>query len=100
MPNPARRNVQATTESSFWRQRWESIEPAACALIEDCMLCLIFLAALTIVFLGLSGLALLGYDPQRIDMFETIHYYAYLGVFSLFVVDLAIRVLLHTFKRK
>jgi hypothetical protein len=64
------------------------------------MLFLIFLAVLTIVYLGLGGLAGLGYDPRRIQMFETIHYYAYLAVFAMFMVNLAIRVLLHTFRRK
>lgn len=83
----------------FWRQRWENIETVAGALVEDCMLFLIFIAVLTIVYLALGGLAGLGYDPKRIDLLETIHYWAYVAVFGLFMLDLVVRVLLHTFRR-
>lgn len=102
MHRRARRDPRPATESpwsAFWRQRWENIKPAACALIEDGLQFLIFLAVLTAVYLGLAGLAVLGYDPRRIDRFETIHYYAYLVVFGAFMLDLVIRILLHTASR-
>ena len=66
----AQNRSQSATRSPFreyWKRRWESIEPAANALIEDGMLLLIFLAVLTIAYLGLGGLAGLGYDPNRIE---------------------------------
>lgn len=98
MANPARGNVQTTRERSFWRQRWENIEPAVGALVEDGMLLLMFVAVLTMVYLALGMLAGLGYDPRRIEMFETIHYYAYVAVLGLFMFDLVFRVLLNTWK--
>ncbi len=100
MANPARRTVQTTTQVSFWRRRWENIEPAVSALVEDGLLLLIFVVVLTVVYLALGMLAGLGYDPRRIEMFETIHYWAYLAVFGLFMLDLVLRVLLHTISKR
>ena len=100
MANSARRIIQKSTEDSFWRRRWENIEPAAGALIEDGALLVIFVAVLTVVYLALGMLAGLGYAPERVERLETIHYWAYLAVFGLFMVDLVIRVLLHTLRKK
>lgn len=63
------------------------------------MLFAIFALGLTFVYAVLGLLILLGYSPKRIDVFETIHYYAYLAVFGLFMLDLVIRVLLHTLRK-
>lgn len=52
------------------------------------------------LFILLGALAGLGYDPKRIETFETIHYWAYVVVFGLFMVDLIFRMLLHTFKKR
>jgi hypothetical protein len=97
--NPARARVQTTTQGSFWRRRWENIEPAVGALVEDGILLLIFVVILTVVYLALGMLAGLGYDPRRIELFETIHFWAYLVVLGLFMLDLVIRILLHTFRK-
>jgi hypothetical protein len=59
------------------------------------MLFAIFALALTFVYVVFGIMAWMGYNPQRIDRLETIHYYAYLSVFGLFMIDLVIRVLLH-----
>jgi hypothetical protein len=59
------------------------------------MLFLIFLFVLTVVYAGLAGLRLLGYDSQRIHTFETMHYWAYLVVLGLLLIDLIIRVTLY-----
>jgi hypothetical protein len=98
--NPARGKVQTATQGSFWSRRWENIEPAVGAFVEDGLLFLIFLVVLTVVYLGLGMLAGLGYDPRRIEMFETIHYWAYVVVFGLFMFDLVIRVLLHALRKR
>jgi hypothetical protein len=63
------------------------------------MLFLIFVAALTVAYLGLGILAGLGYDPARIELFETIHYYGYVIVFGLFMVDFVCRVGINLFLR-
>jgi len=56
------------------------------------MLFIIFLAILTIVFLGLGGLAGLGYPAKWIETLETIHYWAYLVIFGEFMIDVVVRV--------
>ncbi len=61
---------------------------------------ILFILVLTAVYLALGLLAGLGYDPQRIATFETVHYYAYLTVLGLFMVDLILRVLLHTVRKR
>lgn len=63
------------------------------------MLFAIFALGLTFVYAVLGLLALLGYSPRRLEMFETLHFYAYLAVFGLFMLDLVIRVLLHTLRK-
>jgi hypothetical protein len=99
VPNSSRRTAQ-TPERSFWKERWKNIEPAAGALVEDAMLMFIFVVALELIYLALGSLAALGYDSQRVGMFETIHYYAFLAVFLVFMVDMVVRVLLHAFRKQ
>jgi hypothetical protein len=84
----------------YWRERWNSVKPAADALIEDAMLFAIFALVLTFVYLVFGIMAWAGYNPQRIDRLETIHYFAYLSVFGLFMLDLVLRVMLHTFRKR
>jgi len=100
VPNPSRDIGRTPTQKSFWAQRWENIEPAVGALVEDAILLMIFVAVLTVAYLALGMLAGLGYDPGRIAVFETIHYWAYVIVFGMFMLDLVIRVTLHTFRKK
>lgn len=86
--------------SSFWSRRWHNLEPPLGALIEDGILLLVFVFILIVAYLALGVLALFGYDPVRVDTFETIHYYAYLVVFATLMLDLIIQVLLHTVRKK
>jgi hypothetical protein len=94
-----RRYLQDSAGSSFWKKRWDNIEPAASALIEDAMLFSIFVLALTLAYLAFGILAWAGYSPERIERFVTIHYWAYLSVFGFFMFDLVVRVMLHTFRK-
>jgi len=64
------------------------------------MLFSIFAVCLTFVYLVFGILAWAGYSPQRLDRFETIHYWAYLAVFGVFMSNLVIRVILHTVKKR
>ena len=64
------------------------------------MLFAIFAVGLTFAYLLFGIPAALGYNSQRIDRLETIHYWAYLVVFGMFMLDLVIRVMLHTFRRR
>jgi hypothetical protein len=98
-----RRQAQVPAERSFWsfwRERWDNIAPAATALIEDAMLFAIFAVCLTFVYIVFGILAWAGYSPERIERFVTIHYWAYVTIFGLFMFDLVFRVVLHTFRGK
>jgi hypothetical protein len=81
----------------FWKQRWTNIEPVAAALIEDCMLFLLIIAILSITYYALGILAGLGYKQERVERIETIHYWAYLTVFTTMMADFVVRVTLHLF---
>ena len=74
----ARRQVQTPPEGSFWAQIWKNVETPLAALVQDTILLLAALAALSILYLALGLIAGLGYDSQRIEVFETVHYYGYL----------------------
>jgi hypothetical protein len=76
----------------FWKQVWEDIRPAARALAGDVAIFLIALGALAVVYLGLRGLGVLGYDPRRLEVFETIHYWAYFVVLAILLIDLILKV--------
>jgi len=97
---PPRKSNQPGTQRPFWRQRWENIEPVVGALVEDFIIFLILITGLSFAYLLLGLLAALGYDSKRIEMFESIHYWAYLTVFSFTMMGFVIRITLHTFRRK
>jgi hypothetical protein len=59
------------------------------------MLLCILLAGLTISFLALGTLAGFGYPPERVELFETLHYWAYLAVFVVFLADTLRTVIFH-----
>jgi hypothetical protein len=88
-----------TPKTSYWVKRWKNIEKPASALIEDFMLFAILLAVLTLSFLGLGALAALGYPAQRVETFETLHYYAYLSVLTTFLIDMVSRIVIHVFRK-
>jgi hypothetical protein len=99
--NPARQaTIQPPPPDGFWKRVWKNIEPAVGALVEDAILLVIFILVLSLAYLVLGILAGLGYPASRIETLETIHYYAYLVVFSTFMVDLVMRILLHTFRKR
>lgn len=98
MANPRQGSAQ-TPALGFWRQRWKNIEPVVGAFVEDGLLLLTFLTVLTLAYLALGWLAGLGYEPERIELLGTIHYYTYLVVFGFLMLDLLIRIALHTVNR-
>jgi hypothetical protein len=87
-------------EPSFWPSVWKEIRPAAIVLCGDAALFIIFLSTLAIAFLGLKGLALLGYAESRIQTMEQAHFAVYFAVFSLFLIDLFIKVLMIAWGRR
>ena len=92
--------VKGKVDSPFLTELWTEIRPSVTALLGDLALFIVWLGALTLVFAGLRGLSALGYRQERIDLLETLHYYAYLPVYVLFLLDLILKVGLHIFSRK
>jgi hypothetical protein len=92
--------AKLTPESTFRAELWRDIRPSVLALPGDVALFFLWLAALTLVFVGLRGLSALGYRSERVELLETLHYYAYLPVFAMFLVDLIWKVLAGLLWRK
>ena len=79
---------------SFSARAWEGIELKARVLCGDILLFLIAIAGLTLVFMALQGLSVLGYPPERIEILETLHYWAYVVILASFVLDLLVKIFL------
>jgi hypothetical protein len=94
------REVRQTYEESFWKKVWSDTEPAVRAIVGDTFVFLVILASLALVYLCLGWLAGLGYDATRIERFDTMHYWAYLGVLGIFLLGFVIRMALQAFKPK
>ena len=60
----------------------------------------VILSALLIGFMGLRALAAIGFDRDRVQTLETMHYWCYTVVFGLFCLDLLYKVTLALFFRK
>jgi hypothetical protein len=84
----------------YWKQRWKGIEVPANALVEDSMLLCILLAGLTVAFLALGVMAGFGFNPERVELMETLHYWAYLACLVTFLADMLRTVLWHVFGKK
>jgi hypothetical protein len=68
-------------------------------IIVDVIVFAVIISALFLGFLGLKALAAVGYSPQRIETFETIHYWSYACAFALFAIDLIFKIFLALFFR-
>jgi len=92
-PSPPRRN--------FLIEIWEENREAVKALLADTFLALIAFAGLFVLFLELRGMERAGYPTERIQVFETVHYWGYLIVLVLFMADLIMKLFTFFFlKRK
>jgi uncharacterized RDD family membrane protein YckC len=68
------------------------VKPVAVALCADICLFLILLTALVVAFIALRLLAALGYLAERVAILESVHYWAYLAVFVMFLIDLILKI--------
>ena len=82
----------------FCKDVWEDIRPPVRAIVGDVAIFMVVLAGLAIVFVGLHTLRITGYDQRRLDIFETIHYWAYLVVLVMLLLDLIAKIGAHVFK--
>ena len=76
----------------FSKDVWEDIRPAARALVGDVAIFVLVLAGLSLVYLGLRTLRVIGYDQTRLETFDLIHYYAYLVVLVMLLLDLIVKI--------
>ena len=84
----------------FKEKLWTRLEPIVLILVSDIVLFLIVLAGLVIAYTGISGLRALGMRPERLDILDTIHAYAYLGVSVIFLLDMVVRSFIEVARRR
>jgi hypothetical protein len=92
--------MKPTPKPTFRQQLWSSVEPFLIILLRDIILFLIVLAALLIVYAGVGALKALGMSPNRLEILEAIHYYVYLAVTIIFLIDMLIKTILTATKGK
>jgi len=85
---------------TFRQKLWSSLESFLLILLRDIILFLIVLAALVVGFAGVAGLKALGMPPERVEILEAIHWYAYLAVASIFLLDMVAKTVLEVFRKK
>lgn len=82
----------------FRKDVWEDIRPPVRSIVGDVAIFMVVLAGLAIAFLGLHTLRIIGYDQTRLNTFETIHYYSYLVVLVMLLLDLILKIGTHVLK--
>jgi hypothetical protein len=85
---------------SLARQIGHEIAPAAKAMLGDAVLFLLGLIILSASFLCLLGLQLLHYPVKYIAILESLHFWGYLAVLTVFLLDLVWKIAVHAFVRK
>jgi hypothetical protein len=70
---------------------WSEHRPVFKALIADALLFLSVLCALLLCSASLHLLERAGYERSRLAFLESLHYYAYLAVWTMFLVDLILK---------
>jgi hypothetical protein len=94
------KNRPTVHSPTFKQKLWASLEPIMLILLKDIIIFLIVLATLVVVFAGVAGMKALGIRPERAEMFETLHFYAYLAVATILLIDLILKTLLEAFGKK
>ena len=60
----------------------------------------IVLAALLVGFAGIAGLKAFGMSEQRLQILETMHFWAYTTVEMLFLLDMVLKIILEIFRKR
>jgi hypothetical protein len=92
--------VRTPPKPTFKQTLWSSLEPVLVILLRDIILFLIVLAALVVGFAGVAGLKALGMPPERTEILEALHWYAYLTVASIFLLDMVVKTILEVVRKK
>jgi hypothetical protein len=80
------------TVNSWWAQRWKRVEGSVALLIEESAKFLAAVLVLALCFGVLRAFAALGYNAERIELLETIDYYAMAAIIIMFLLDLVLKV--------
>ena len=78
---------------------WHENRPIFKAVLTDVLLFVFVLAALVTCYLLLELIARSGYPHQRVEVLESLHYWAYLIAVSMFLMALLWKLFLHLFRR-
>jgi len=74
------------------------MEPFVLILLGDILLFLMVFAALVVVYAGVAGMKALGMRPERVEVLETMHWYAYLAVAFEFLLDMVVKIIVQMFR--
>jgi hypothetical protein len=85
---------------TFREKLWPPIEPVVLILVRDIILFFIVLAALLVVFVGIAGLKAFGMPQERLQILETLHFWAYTSVEVLFLLDMVLKTFLQIFAKR
>jgi len=89
----------APIQRHFIIEIWQENRPIFKAVLSDVLLFVFVLAALLTCFVLLELIARAGYPQERIQTLESLHYWAYLTAFSMFLLDLLWKLILYLFRR-
>jgi hypothetical protein len=92
--------MKTPPKPTFRQKLWPPIEPVVLILLRDIILFFIVLAALLVGFAGIAGLKAFGMSEQRLQILETMHFWAYTTVEFLFLLDMVLKIFLQIFRKR
>jgi len=92
--------MNAVLKPTFKQKLWLQLEPVLIILLRDIILFFIVLSALLVGFVGIAGLRAFGMPPERLNILETMHWYAYIAVEFLFLFDMVLKIILEISRKK
>ena len=92
--------MKTPPKPTFRQKLWASLEPVVLILLRDIILFFIVLAALLVGFAGIAGLKAFGMPQERLQILETMHFWAYTTVAILFLLDMVLKIFLQIFIKR
>jgi hypothetical protein len=92
--------MKQPSKPTFKQKFWASLEPVVLILLKDIALFFIVLAALLIGFAGIESLRAFGMREERLEVLETVHFWAYTAVEILFLLDMVLKTVLELFRKR
>ena len=93
--------IEATTpkQKRLLARTWDDIELPVRKLLGDAAVFLLGILLSACVFLGLKGLALLGYPEDKITTLENLHFWGLFTFLGLLLLDLLWSAVAHAFRK-